>query len=351
MSLEYDLCIDSFKTDTFVSNGAQDRNLFVDELRIHGWFIANRPVAAMKVVLIGDGTTTLAIGETALESFGLYQLFGGRYGERALACRFQGGWPVPPSGTRYEGAHLQVTFQDRTVLEHTIATPELKVVARCYSDEERHVLATFDSIGNTCEFGLVQRRAGIERISLLRYAGVFDAPSLARAIAARFEGFGEGDDLSFTLDRDEWVGNVASARINFHTGRVRSTTPLDRIAADERVKLAFFAQKFIDDLEDGEKSFVYRTDRDGRGGPDGTYGIDEIYDAIAAHGTCPLLWVTPADASHPHARIEHVRGRLFRGYIDALAPIEDAHAGRDGSWIELLTEARTVIDDPTRLVA
>ncbi|MBV9859459.1 MAG: hypothetical protein JO038_05065 [Alphaproteobacteria bacterium] len=64
----------------------------------------------------------------------------------------------------------------------------------------------FESLGNDCEFGFLQRRCGAEPLGLFRFSN----PShevILRAIQADFEGF--GDDAYVELDqqqpRREWI--------------------------------------------------------------------------------------------------------------------------------------------------
>ena len=130
-------------------------------------------------------------------------------------------------------------------------------------------------------------------------------------------------------------------RLAFHTGRAVDSIPLERIREEETRKLAFMAQKFVEDCETGEKVFVYRVLRDERGGPDGIRGMDEIYEALSAHGPARLLWVNEEDAAHRRGTIVRVRDRLFRGWIDHLAPHSDAFDFRPRSWLDLLATART----------
>ena len=114
----------------------------------------------------------------------------------------------------------------------------------------------------------------------------------------------------------------------------------ERIRQEETRKLAFMAQKFVDDCETAEKIFVYRVHRDERGGPDGARGMDATYDALRRHGPAKLLWVNAEDAEHPHGTVAHVRGGLYRAWIDHLAPHSNAFDYRPHSWLALLAAAR-----------
>jgi hypothetical protein len=55
---------------------------------------------------------------------------------------------------------------------------------------DRELVIQFESLGDNCELGLVQRMAGAEPLGLLRFAGV-PLRHLIRAMEARFEGMAD----------------------------------------------------------------------------------------------------------------------------------------------------------------
>ena len=210
-----------------------------------------------------------------------------------------------------------------------------------FSAEEAELIMSFESLGDNCEFGLVQRLIGRERLSLLRYAGVGDVFALARGIAGGLAIFNEPDCIDVSHHAHEWVAGVPALQLSFHTGRNVSNNSLEQVKHDENRKLTYLAQKFIEDCETADKVFVYRVHRDVRGGPDGLRGMEEIYAALRRHGPARLLWVNVEDEAHANGTIEHVREGLYRGWIDHLAPHSNAFDYRPRSWLNLLEHART----------
>jgi hypothetical protein len=55
---------------------------------------------------------------------------------------------------------------------------------------DRDLVLNFESIGDNCEFGLVQRMAGAEPLGLLRFSST-PLPLLVRALRARFDGLAD----------------------------------------------------------------------------------------------------------------------------------------------------------------
>ena len=337
MTIAHVLCaVDSFRITQ------EGHGVFGDELRIEGWFLSHAATTGMEILF--DTGLPLSINLFRNDSAGVWMAHGEAFGDAARHCRFVAAHKVPDGRADFSSARLRVRMDDGNVFERALGAPALPEPKAVFLPTESALVMGFESIGDNCEFGLVQRRVGTERMSLFRYAGIFDPSRLAHAIRTRFAGFAEGDDLVITTFGPEWICDVRSASLNLHTGRIQGQITRERIEREERAKLQFLAGKFVDDVGDAAKILVYRTLRDGRGGPDGTAGMDEIYDAIAAIGSAPLLWVNEADAQHPHATVQHVRGRLYRGFIQRLCPYDDVHSGDDRGWIELLTAAREVIE-------
>ena len=316
-----------------------------DEMRFEGWLVAHPTPARLDLVFGGAHPVAYEIHSRARDSEGVHQFFGATFGEAARNCRFLLVEKIPAVPPAWAEASLRITAEDGTVVEIRLDPPEhLELLRPPSSRDESDLVMRFESCGDNCEFGLLQRKIGAERMALLRYAGVADVFALAEAIRNRFEGFAEGDGLHIHPFGPEWMAAIPAQRMNFHTGRIIADITEDRIRTEERRKLQFLAQKFIDDIEDGAKIFVYRTLRDGRGGPDGLKGMNELFDAMRAVGPARLLWVNEADDLHRAGSVRAVRDGLYHGYVERLAPHHDAFATDPEAWLELLGNAAALID-------
>lgn len=315
-----------------------------DEMRFEGWLVAHPTPARLDLVFGGARPVSYEIHNRARESDGVHQFFGATFGEAARACRFLLVEKIPPTSPDWAHASLRITGEDGTAIEVKLGLPENLEALQPPTREETDLVMRFESCGDNCEFGLLQRKVGTERMALLRYAGVADVWALADAIENRFDGFAEGDALHIHPFGPEWMAAIPAQRMNFHTGRIIADIAEDRIRTEERRKLQFLAQKFVDDIEDGIKIFVYRTLRDGRGGADGMKGMDRLFAAMRSIGPARLLWVNEADAAHPAGSVRQVRDGLFHGYVERLAPHHDAFATDPEGWLALLGNAAALID-------
>jgi len=74
-------------------------------------------------------------------------------------------------------------------------------------------MLAFQSLGDNCEFGLVQRRGGAEPLELLRFAGIFlpieiRLEKLAAALERKFDGLGEAETMTVYLAGEPWPPRV-----------------------------------------------------------------------------------------------------------------------------------------------
>jgi tetratricopeptide (TPR) repeat protein len=188
------------------------------------------------------------------------------------------------------------------------------------------LLMKFESIGDTCEFGIVQRRFGAEPISLLRWAST-PPDKLVVALDNRFAGVGEPEHTIIAASNGEYTTRDRRYHMFSHTFTPETAEPLEKFAAQTLRRLQFLRGKLIDDLSAGEKVFVYKSN----------HGLSDdearaLYAAIRRYGRqTALLCVRLEDGSHPRGTLEEVEERLFIGYIDRFSTVDI----NVGVWVEL----------------
>ena len=318
-----------------------------DEMRLEGWLVGHPEPARLDLIFGGVDPVSFEIHNSARESGDVASHFGRTFGDQAITCRFLLVEKLPHTLPDWTQAALRMTAADGTVVDIRLDPPDNLALVPETPRADSALVMRFESCGDNCEFGLLQRRIGVERMALLSYAGVADVFGLADAIENRFAGFAEGEALHISIFGAEWIATVPAQRMNFHTGRLVADVSEDRIRTEERRKLQFLAQKLIDDIEDGNKIFVYRTLRDGRGGHDGMKGMDRLYDAMRTIGPARLLWVNEADDAHPPGTVIQCRDGLYHGFVERLAPHQDAFATDAEGWLALLEAAAALIDTTT----
>jgi len=221
----------------------------------------------------------------------------------------------------------------------TAAVPA--VAARASGDSSvdglplHELMMQFESLGENCEFGLVQRRCGAEPLGLLRFASA-PLPVLLAGLRARFEGIGEPDEIDIQVSENQQEYLVVDKRFGFlyHPWVLVGEADPEEIRQRETKRLPFLRRKLLEDLDEARKIFVYRGMRQ-----QPQVLIMRLVEALRVYGPAELLWVTLHDSEHPPGTVEAVAPGLLKGYIDRFAPGENAHALSLECWIALCRNA------------
>jgi hypothetical protein len=196
-------------------------------------------------------------------------------------------------------------------------------------------LATsFESLGDNCEFGLVQRYCGAEPLGLFRFSSV-TSEALIDALDTAFRHYGSTDDTEI-LEASTGRLYVRSRRYGFayNTSDFAQTTAPASIHRREVGKIAYLKRRLLEDLAEGAKVFV----RKGDSAPQ----AEALARAIRRHGPATLLRVCASDAEDGAAPALWRNGML-EGRVRRFAPYETAYAIDLESWVDLLREADRLV--------
>jgi hypothetical protein len=194
-----------------------------------------------------------------------------------------------------------------------------------------------------CEFGFFQRSCGIEPLGLLRWASV--APhNLLNGLRRGFEGVANTHSLQLRVHtgQDWGITQTEYGLYYDHSNMDRQTT--SELAAKHQFAkyLNFLQKKFIEDLEAGEKIFVYRT-------YDHTLPFEErtrLANTIRSYGPGILLYVIQATEHSPPPFTVKYEGRgLMVGYIDHFVPYGGKLVYNDSGWEAICRNAVKLTDE------
>lgn len=225
---------------------------------------------------------------------------------------------------------MQVLWQARQDLgagsvEDTAASrPSVSIPAFLLEGEPEHanddlkgLMMKFESIGDTCEFGIVQRRFGAEPLGLLRWANT-TPPVLAQAVRDRLDGVGDPEHTELLVRNGYYDTRDRRYVMLSHTFTSAALEPQERFFKQQCKRMQYLRRKLIDDVTVGEKIFVYKYLR----------GITEaeakdLHLAMGTYGGNPaLLCVRQQDESHAVGSIAVLDERLFMGYIDKFSTVD-----------------------------
>jgi hypothetical protein len=200
---------------------------------------------------------------------------------------------------------------------------------------DRELMLRFESIGENCEFGLVQRRCGAEPLGLFRFASA-PLPKLKAGLEACFEGLSDPDNLDVQLSSNgrEYMVYDRKFQLLYHAWVLAEEMTAEAVRQREVRRLPLLIRKLVEDLNQAEKIFIFHgmeplTDEEAR----------DLLARLRSYGPNTLLWIEPANADHPAGSVEWIGQGLLKGHIDRFAPGDDAHDLSLDCWIAICRNA------------
>ncbi len=191
----------------------------------------------------------------------------------------------------------------------------------------------FESIGDNCELGLVQRRAGVEPLGLLRFAG---APlrNLLRGLNARFANIADPAHVRINSEHGEYMVKLTKYDFTFHAHVRTGEMAAAALHQQQCRTVGFLAGKLMADLEDASKILVFRQNE-----PLSAGDLVDLRIALAAYGPGILLWVQAACPGHPPGSVQVADERMMVGYVRRLAARDTVPDLDFTSWMQVLRRA------------
>jgi hypothetical protein len=204
------------------------------------------------------------------------------------------------------------------------------------------LLEKFESLGDNCEFGFLQRKFGLEPGGLLRWA-ISSPSALSLGLGDRFANTFLFDNLLPSADdmvRDNAYGIYfhSMMRSNMRDGVREFRDNVEKrqaIYKDEYEKIRYLTSKLIEQLEDATKIFVYK-----RNSGVSCEAIVDLKNKLTNFNSrCVLFVVSQNMSGVPVGHVsEHSPGLLI-GAIDRFAPYERADDISADVWLELCEKA------------
>lgn len=201
---------------------------------------------------------------------------------------------------------------------------------------DRDLVLHFESVGDNCELGLVQRRTGAEPLGLLRFAGV-PLRNLLRGLNARFVNIADPQHIRIIAENGEYMVKLTKYDFTYHADvKVGEVDPVE-VHRQQIRTVGFLAKKLIADLEDPGKILVFRQNEVLLAGD-----LIDLRIALSAYGPSILLWVQEACPGHPPGSVAVVDERMMVGYVRRLAERDTVPDLDFKSWMQVLRGAYAV---------
>lgn len=238
-------------------------------------------------------------------------------------------YPIPAAqvaGTsvtcRFESGDLPVTILE-AVMTASGFMPKASVAL-----DDKALMARFGSLGVDCEFGFAQRHVGIEPLGLFRFAGTHGLWNMLRHLDEDFAELTTPGAFTASINGDEWFLGTATGTYVFHTWQHPNSISYHDIVRQTEQKVTYLARSLIEDFEDGEKIWIYKSldDID-------VHEVLSLHRSINRHGPNKLVWVSPATSANPHGSLEWVTPLMLRGYLAGMT--DNGQLSNASAWVAL----------------
>jgi hypothetical protein len=216
--------------------------------------------------------------------------------------------------------------------EAIIAGAASLAMAPVPQETDRDLMMRFESLGENCEFGAVQRAFGAEPLDLFRWSNT-PVMRLLPLLRNRFEGIGDPDKIEVFLNHPggEYVVRHTGYGFIWHAWAKPDTATPEEIHRREVARLPWLARKITEELTEGSRIFVILS-----WAPITERAICEVVEAMRLYGRATLMQVTQGSP----VSVEKMGDCLVRATVPNFAPRDNVLAGihRD-DWLEVCQRA------------
>lgn len=168
----------------------------------------------------------------------------------------------------------------------------------------------FESLGDNCEFGFVQRLLGAEPLGLLRFTAITPV-DLLDFLHSKFSDFGNHGSLEIIRTNTEVMLQDTKNRFSFHTFVKSEGLDESRFLFQQHKRLDFLKREILHDLSTGSKIFVCKNSHEAIS--DST--LVQISDALQSYGPNYLLGIRLADETNEPGSILLLNEFTMVGFV------------------------------------
>jgi tetratricopeptide (TPR) repeat protein len=206
-----------------------------------------------------------------------------------------------------------------------LARLEAEPAAKDASEEnaEKKLFDGFESLGENCEFGFVQRNFGSEPLGLLRWAGI-SYDQLLTALDTDFAGVGDPEFtvLKLNANNHEYYTEDTRYYLSMHSFILQNDDRREQIYNQLCRRLRYLKDRLIEDLQSGDKIFVYQTAE-----LLSDEALRRVHQSVCKHRPNRLLVMRAQDEGNPAGSIRAVDAGLTVGYLSKV--------GYDGKYWDI----------------
>jgi hypothetical protein len=197
--------------------------------------------------------------------------------------------------------------------------------------QHQQLLASCCSLGQNCEFGVIQSMYDAHPLDLLRWAGI-PVANLEHLLRERFANLGDDEQLVAGVNENgEWDIITLHYQVKWHTFTARGDVARTVLLKREAARLTWLAKKLLADLQSASRLFV-------------RLGFDDApRDGLRVLGLLQsfnpnnrLLWVRPSDDLTPPGTVKHLGNGLVIGYLGEFWKMDETRE----QWLAMCRHAQ-----------
>jgi hypothetical protein len=292
------------------------------------------PALAAQIVMVAVADRLLATVRIAGLRVMSFRLPAGlRGGELVLSFSHLGcALPRAPEQTR-RGQPLGLMVHSVRVFRLAVHEEGTAPRGRPPPPADRAALATrFESLGQGCQFGLMQRWCGAEPLGLLRFVDTTTA-MLVEGLASAFDGVDDAAQLELrhTADAEPRLAwRQRRYNLMYDTRLKVADTDAARLRRSQARRLGFLRRKFFEDVAAAQKIFVLT-----RGNCLTEPEALAVHAALGLHGEATLLWTVFGDPGRA-GQVDRLGPGFLRGQLGEV----DQHGyGALEVWVGVMRRA------------
>jgi hypothetical protein len=202
---------------------------------------------------------------------------------------------------------------------------------------EAALLGGFESLGQDCEFGLVQRRYLVEPpLSLLRWGGA-PLENLIEGLDSNFAGLTEPENTELIWGQNEYFVRTPYVTIHTHCIVEQNEAGQAEVLRSGRATLRILRRKFLKDIADARRIFVFKSTEP----PFGESEMRRLHAALNRIGPAALLCVTWARSGQAPGGVERIGNGLYAAHVGRFFLDDD---GPIDQWIPICAETKALHD-------
>ncbi len=177
---------------------------------------------------------------------------------------------------------------------------------------EATLLGAFESLGQDCEFGLVQRRYLVEPpLSLFRWGGA-PIEDLIEGLDSDFAALAEADRTELIWGQGEYFVRTPYVTIHTHCIVEQNAAGQADILRSGCATLRILRRKLLKDIADARRIFVFKSSEPGFG----KAAMRRLHGALRRIGPAGLLCVTATRYTQPPGGVECISEGLYVGCME-----------------------------------